>query len=131
MKERFTVVEDGKVVLDSETGLMWQRDASAQRVVWKDGFKYIEKLNHENFAGHNDWHYPTKDELATLILPEEDRQTGLYIDPAFDNERICWSSTEAEHHQACYADFYYGDMYLVEGNYASYSVRAVRNGSGE
>ena len=125
MSARF-VVEKNEVVLDQETGLMWQQSASTDRVVWKGGFSYIERLNTENFAGHNDWRYPTKEELATLILPEEDRHTGLYIDPIFEKQRNCWSSSEADSHQAAYADFYYGDMYLVEENYANHFIRAVR-----
>ncbi len=115
------------VVLDAKTGLMWQRSASADRLVWKDGFSYIENLNAQKFGGHSDWRYPTRDELATLILSEEDRRSGLYIDPAFEKQRNCWSSTQADKHQACYADFYYGDMYLVEENYANFHVRAVRS----
>ncbi len=114
------------VVTDEKTGLMWQKDASEDRMVWKDGFSYIEKLNTENFAGYNDWRYPTKEELATLILSEEDRRSGLYIDSSFGKQRNCWSSTQGDHHQACYADFYYGDIYLVEENYANLFVRAVR-----
>ncbi len=129
MSERF-VVEQDKVVVDRNTGLMWQKGASKDRFVWKGGFSYIEKLNAEEFAGHNDWRYPTKEELATLILPEEDRRSGLYIDPSFEGQRNCWSSTQADSHQACYADFYYGDMYLVEENYANHFIRAVRTTNG-
>jgi Protein of unknown function (DUF1566) len=127
MEERF-IVEANMVVVDKNTGLMWQRSASEDRMIWKDGFAFIEKLNAQNFAGHNDWRYPTREELATLILSEEDRRSGLYIDPAFGKQRNCWSSTqEGEHHQACYADFYYGDIYVVEENYANLFVRAVRS----
>ena len=126
MEERF--IPDGKLVVsDSQTGLVWQKGASTQRMVWKDGLAYIEKLNAEKFAGHGDWRYPTKEELASLIEPEENRLTGLYIDPVFDKQRNCWSSTTGADHQACYADFYYGDLYLTQGNYANYFVRAVRN----
>lgn len=118
--------EEKKVVVDEKTGLMWQRSASEKRLVWKEGFAYIEQLNAGKFAGHADWRYPTKEELATLILPEEDRRSGLYIDPVFETQRNCWSSSQGEGHEVCYADFYYGDLYMVEGNYANYFVRAVR-----
>lgn len=130
MEQRF-ILEKERVVLDIETGLMWQRGASPDRFVWKEGFSYVEKLNTESFAGFSDWRYPTKEELGTLILPEEDRRSGLYIDPAFEKQRNLWSSTQAggHGHQACYADFYYGDLYLVEENYANYNVRAVRSHS--
>lgn len=127
MEQRF-ILENENLVVDNQTGLVWQRGASTARVVWKDGFTYIEKLNAESFAGFSDWRYPTEDELAGLILSEEDRMSGLYIDPIFENQRNCWSSsTRGGHrHEACYADFYYGDMYLVEENYANLFVRAVR-----
>ncbi len=125
MSDRF-VVEKEKVVCDRRTGLMWQREASERRVVWSEGFQYIESLNREKFAGYDDWRYPTKEELATLILPEENRLNGLFIDPAFANQRNCWASSRAGRHESCYADFYYGDLYLVEENYANYFVRAVR-----
>lgn len=126
MEDRFSLKGD-LVVVDRETGLIWQRAASEDRMVWKDGFSYIDWLNESKYAGFSDWRYPTKDELQTLIVPEEDRMSGLYIDPMFGNQRNCWSASEAEHHRACYADFYYGDMYIIEENYANHFIRAVRS----
>ncbi|MDY0040066.1 MAG: DUF1566 domain-containing protein [Desulforhabdus sp.] len=125
MNERF-VLQGNLAVLDTETGLVWQRAASEDRMVWKDGFAYVDKLNETEFAGDSSWRYPSKDELQTLILPEEHRQTGLYIHPLFGSQRNCWTSTSAEHHRACYVDFYYGDVYVIEENYANHFVRAVR-----
>ncbi len=132
MEERF-ILDKQNVVLDKRTGLMWQQGASTDRIVWKDGFEYIEKLNAQSFAGYSDWRYPTQDELASLILPEENQISGLFIDPVFEKQRNCWSSTQREGHghQACYADFYYGDMYVVEENYANLFVRAVRTRNGD
>lgn len=127
MGQRFMSHGD-EVVLDNQTGLLWQRGGSEDRMVWKDGFRYIDELNRKQFAGYSDWRFPSKDELATLVLPEEDRRTGLFVDPAFGTQRNCWSSTEAEGHRACYVDFYYGDVYLVQENYANYFIRAVRAG---
>lgn len=124
MEERF--IQSELVVLDRNSGLVWQRGASSERMVWKDGFAYIDELNSRGFSGYNDWRYPSREELASLILTEEDRKSGLFIDPSFERQRNCWSSTQSDKHQACYADFYYGDMYLVEQNYANFFVRAVR-----
>lgn len=127
MSERFELQGD-QLVVDRETGLTWQRQGSPEPMVWHNGLHYVEKLNEIRFGGKNDWRYPNKDELATLITTEENRITGLYVDPLFGAQRSCWSSTEADHHFACYADFYYGDIYVVYGDYANYYVRAVRNG---
>jgi hypothetical protein len=128
MSERF-VVQGESVILDRETGLMWQRMSSQDRLVWKEGFGYIERLNKESHAGHRDWRYPTKEEMATLILADENRNSGIYADPVFGPQRCFWTSTEVDHknHRACYVDFYYGDVYIVEENYANYFVRAVRS----
>lgn len=126
MEERFYLKGD-LTVIDQETKLMWQRGTSTDRMVWKDGFVYVDKLNQVEFAGYSDWRYPSKEELATLILSEEDRHSGLFLPSLFGKQRCCWSSTEMDHHRACYADFYYGDIYVIEGNYANYAVRAVRN----
>lgn len=125
MEDRFTLQGD-RVVMDKETGLMWQRGASQDRMVWGDGASYLEALNESKFAGFQDWRMPTKEELETLVLPEENRVTGLYLDSLFDNQRNVWSSTESGHHRACYVDFYYGETYTVTENYANHFIRAVR-----
>jgi serine/threonine-protein kinase len=128
MSERF-VVQGESVIVDRDTGLMWQRVPSQDRMVWKEGFGYVETLNKESFGGYRDWRYPNKDEIATLILQVEDRGSGIYADPVFGPQRCFWTSSEVDHkhHRACYADFYYGDVYIVEENYANHFVRAVRN----
>lgn len=125
MNDRF-VIRGELAVVDQETRLMWQRAASTDRIVWKDGFAYVDLLNQTQYGGYSDWRYPTKDELATLISPEEDRSSGLFLHPLFENQRCCWTATERDHHRACYVDFYYGDIYVIEGNYANHFVRAVR-----
>ncbi len=127
MSDRF-VVRGELAVEDLETKLMWQRGASADRMVWQDGFAYIDRLNEAHYGGYSDWRYPAQEELATLIVREEDRRSGLYLDPVFGNQRCCWTATERDHHRACYVDFYYGDLYVIEGNYANHFVRAVRTG---
>ena len=67
MADRFELT-DKVAVLDQETGLMWQREASAEQMVWGDGAAYIEHLNTTGFAGFSDWRVPTRDELAGLII---------------------------------------------------------------
>ena len=129
MSDRFIVQGEGTVA-DQQTGLMWQRGASADRMVWQEGFTYIGQLNQGLYGGYGDWRYPTKEELASLISPVEDRRRGLYLSPLFGNQRCCWTATEMDHHRACYVDFYYGDLYVIEGNYANHFVRAVRSQKG-
>lgn len=127
MEERFEL-KGTQVVLDRQTGLVWQKGASQERMVWKDGFAYIDTMNQHRFAGYDDWRYPSRDELCSLILPEEDRHSGLFVDSVFGKQRNCWTATPAGHHRAVYVDFYYGDAYIIEENYANHFVRAVRAG---
>ena len=129
MSDRF-VLKGELTVEDRETNLMWQRGASVDRMVWKDGFAYVDWLNQNLFGGYGGWRYPTKEEMATLISLEEDRRSGLYLDPLFGNQKCCWTATEMGHHRACYVDFYYGDVYVIEENYANHFVRAVRTHQG-
>lgn len=95
-------------------------------MVWKEGFDYIGQLNKGRYAGFADWRYPNQEEMETLLQADEDRLTGLYIDSLFGDQRNCWTSTEGHHHQAVYVDFYYGDSYYIEENYANHFIRAVR-----
>jgi serine/threonine-protein kinase len=121
------VLHSDVAVLDRQSGLIWQRGGSEERMVWKEGFDYIEKLNRNCYGGYNDWRYPNQEELAVLIASEEYRKTGLFIHSLFGDQRCCWTCTEVDHHRACYVDFYYGDVYLVEKSYANHFVRAVRS----
>ena len=126
MSERFFVKKD-LVIVDRETNLMWQRRTSPDPLMWEDGAAYVERLNSEQFAGFSDWRYPAKEELATLLEQREDRETGQFIHPLFGKQRCYWTSTRGEHHQAVYADFYYGDLYWVQEKYANNYIRAVRS----
>ncbi len=116
-------------VVDGETGLEWQLRPSDDPMVWKDGVAYVETLNKNRFGGHSDWRLPSTNELKSLIAPEEDGTTGLFVDKIFGFQKCFWTGTETDHqrHRAAYADFYYGDMYVMEENYADFYIRAVRS----
>jgi uncharacterized protein DUF1566 len=75
---------DGLTVVDQHTGLMWQRgglDITAVRTMNRN----IEKLNKENFAGHNDWRMPTMEEAMSLMEPERNSK-GTYLHLCFSKE---------------------------------------------
>ncbi len=126
MSARF-VQQGDYIILDKETGLLWQAKASEDPMVWKDGVAFVESLNKDKFGGCSDWRLPSQEELGTLLLKEEDRATGLFLDAVFGTHRCFWTGTESEHHhRAVYCDFYYGDLYKVEEMYANFYIRAVR-----
>ncbi|MEJ6474400.1 DUF1566 domain-containing protein [Pseudoalteromonas piscicida] len=75
---RFTVNADG-TVLDSETGLMWQRcnygqsynsssqscEDNAQQLTWSQALTVAQQ---DNFAGYTDWQLPNVKELASIVF---------------------------------------------------------------
>lgn len=124
MATRFIDNGDGTVT-DRETGLIWQKDPAPERITWPEAQRYIEELNEASFAGHSDWRLPRNQELATLMLAQENSRR-LYLDPVFGPQRCFWSATTRDHHVACYVDYYYGGIYRFPDNYVNHSVRAVR-----
>lgn len=56
--------KDPAVVLDSLTGLTWQRKASSDKFTWQDAKAHCAALI---LAGQDDWQLPHKDELLTLV----------------------------------------------------------------
>ena len=108
---RFTDHGNGSAT-DNFTGLMWVTDANliATRdpsfdqdrtpgdgdVDWIRALNYVEKLNGENFLGHNDWRLPAVNELLSLIdysLPH----AGIAGNHPFINlKQGYWSATTYE-----------------------------------
>jgi hypothetical protein len=124
MATRFIDNGDGTVT-DGETNLVWQKDTAPERITWPEAQEYVEQLNAESFAGHNDWRLPTNEELLTLMLSRENKKR-LFLDPIFGSQRCFWSADTRDHHVACYVDYYYGGVYKFQENYVNHSVRAVR-----
>ena len=123
----FTNVGD-KTVLDSTTGLTWQRGGSDEPMVFDKAQEYINQLNGGLFAGFLDWRLPTIQELMTLLKSKEG-DNGLYIDSVFDTpQKYCWSSTthKSSSESAWIVNFDYGHVYWSLLYDLSY-VRAVRS----
>ncbi|MCP4183707.1 MAG: DUF1566 domain-containing protein, partial [Hyphomicrobiales bacterium] len=63
--------DQGEVVLDHATGLMWQKSGSDDYMEYEVAKTYIEKLNKDQFAGYDDWRLPTIYELMSLLEKEQ------------------------------------------------------------
>ena len=119
---------DGTIT-DRATGLMWQQSGSDKSLNYNDARTYIDDLNRSRFAGvgYSDWRLPTIPELMSLLEPTE-KNDGLFIDPAFDNnQRYCWSADGLDSGSAWLVSFGRGKVYWSSHGNGNY-VRAVRCG---
>ena len=122
----YAKMKDGKIILDTKTGLMWQQSGSGKRIRFSKLTAYIDSLNKVNFAGYKDWRLPTLEEAMSL-LEQEKKNGDLYISQLFDKtQRYIWTSDIESASNVWVVDFSYGYCYdLLVG--LSYYVRAVRS----
>jgi hypothetical protein len=82
-------------ITDTKTGLVWIKDHDvidkkfAKRMIWNEAIEACKDLE---YAGHKDWHLPTREELLTILdLTKYDPA----IDPIFKvhTDDWYWSST--------------------------------------
>jgi len=116
-----------EVVVDQETGLMWQQAASPEHMLYNLAAEWINNLNKRGFAGYNDWRLPTLEETMTL-MEHAPNSAGLYIDPIFNSKQRAWMWTadRGERDSAWYVNFNYGYSRLNRIKSSSNRVRAVR-----
>jgi len=109
--DRFTDNGDGSIT-DSFTGFMWVKDGNliASRdpsfdqdrtpgdgdINWTTALDYIDKLNTENYLGHNDWRMPNCLELQSLLNLENDSLTLPGDHPFTSLKKGYWSSTTCD-----------------------------------
>ena len=119
--------DQGEVVLDQATGLMWEKSGSATPINYQHAREYIIELNRERFAGYRDWRLPTVDELLSLVARNV-QSNGLYLNPIFSNlQTYCWSADlrRSMVESAWLVHFGGGHVFLNELTGSNY-IRAVR-----
>ncbi len=57
------IVNGDEIIIDSASGLIWQKNHVNSGGKWIDALSYCEK---STYAGYNDWKLPNKNELASL-----------------------------------------------------------------
>lgn len=89
---RYTVSADGNTVLDSKTGLTWDRFHLEEEMTWQEAVLAAEAANKSKRHGHTDWRVPTTVELSSLV--DNNQPLGARIDQeAFPTcpEGIFWT----------------------------------------
>lgn len=108
---RFTADANG-TVLDTRTGLMWQKADSYHEVKkgmnWYEALEYVDGKNAEKFAGYSDWRLPTLDELRQIwdskrsIESKDGEPIGLPEVFAGGGSYYLWTGTERNLNNAWY-----------------------------
>jgi hypothetical protein len=107
---------DRETVLDTLTGLTWLRDANAPGfpISRQEAFAFVDAMNTENRAGHNDWRLPNRRELFSLITFDR-HSPALPDNHPFNNvfQGWYWTSTGSAMHedQAWHVHFMGGRMF--------------------
>ncbi len=118
-------INGNNVVIDKATGLTWQQSGSKEYMNYDKARRYILQLNHDKFAGYNDWRLPMLKEAITL-LEQEKISDGLFIDSKFDKtQKWIWTSDLYGASVAWVVYFSYGYCYYGYFGLDNY-VRAVR-----
>lgn len=76
---------DNATVTDLVNGVTWQLGGCDLTSI-KKVRSYIDELNRENFAGHNDWRLPTLEEALSLMKPVKNAK-GVHLHQAFSSEQ--------------------------------------------
>ena len=125
--QSFTVqtISSDTVVVDNNTGLMWQQTIPTDRYKWNNAVSYC---NDSGYAGYNDWRLPTPQELLTIV---DNSRYNPAIDttyfPNTPSTSYFWSSSTFVYNTnfAWIVYFNYGFVYYDDKSNGS-NVRCVR-----
>ncbi len=122
------ILDRKNVVFDATTGLMWQQAGSSEKLAFANANRYVEGLNHNKFAGFDDWRLPTVEEAMSLMKPLQE-EGDSYIDPIFHSgQPRVWTidKTRLLRRGAWYVNFFGGYCNYNHVDYGLY-VRGVRS----
>ena len=67
----FEKVEQGKAVLDKNTGLLWDNSHEVAMLTWKEAQEYVAALNDIKYLGKTNWRLPHREELRSIVLYDD------------------------------------------------------------
>lgn len=104
--DRFSVVTDKAVLIDSQTGLMWPLQDNGSDISWPAGEKYCNSFS---LGGFSDWRMPTQEELASLYDLQAADSSDYYITKAIKISACCQWAIDTKKAKVGSFDFEYGN----------------------
>ncbi|RJQ56391.1 MAG: DUF1566 domain-containing protein [Desulfobacteraceae bacterium] len=88
-------IEQGELVADTHTGLVWTRNASLGDLpmTWKEALTFVCDLNCKKLHGFGDWKLPNRRELFSLVSHETVNPSLPAGHPFADVRESYWSAT--------------------------------------
>jgi len=124
---QYLLYNNGMVILDNSSGLMWQRDGSLDAMTFPEAQVYIKNLRISNFAGYNDWRLPTLEEVLTLMEPKSPTLLPRHIDPIFGKSPVVlWTGDISDDNKAWVLHLARGECVKLNFDFYGCWVRAVR-----
>ncbi len=133
---RFIDNQNGTIT-DNKNNLMWKKTDSFQDTKkwqnWFRGHEYLQIVNLERFAGHDDWRFPYEEEAYSLFELDKTNQDkygdDIYLDPVFEPGSAGVTWTEDVKESAALLIQYEDGMKVWPSQYANLNmaVRLVRN----
>ncbi|MCF8724648.1 hypothetical protein LQ236_002668 [Nitrospina gracilis] len=138
--EKKPLIDNGDgTITDPNSGLMWKKtDAwidTKKFYTWPQAPEYVDKVNKEKFAGHDDWRIPSKAEAATLVDKTKKHMdkngTEYPFDPIFEIgcAAVTWI-TECTEEKVVRFDYKIGSEFTYPPCELWSSIRVVRNAEG-
>lgn len=107
--ERWQIRDDGKIVTDTATGLVWDRCGWGQTGPtcedditifpnWADAMQVARLANERHWKGFHDWRLPNRRELESLVKMDAYPAFDAVVFPntlVADNHASYWTSTQA------------------------------------
>lgn len=115
----------GKIVIDRNTALIWQRTLSDEKYTWSAAINYCDSLE---YGGYDDWRLPDLREMRTIVSFGNENPPAIHPSYFLNTPpEVFWTSSEniSDKTLGAFVDFMYGGSGL-RYKYGEYSARCVR-----
>lgn len=124
--QSFTATSD--VVVDNNTGLIWEKSPSSTTYIWEEAHSHCDDLNEEAFAGIDTWRVPNPSEFLTIADNSKSEPAINSVFPAMSAN--LWTS-KSYNDESGDSAYYFSTSYGTEAEFSKTKKLKVLCVSGE